>query len=191
MKHVGEEQKPKHMKNNNYTITDHQITSKKKIMIKKTLITSFFILTLLLALHIYFSNNQPARPLSPSIAADSKKQHQQQQQVEKHQCDIYSGKWIPYTKKPYYTHETCPWIIPQHDCIKYGRPDSEFINWRWKPDHCELARFNAAQFLELVRGKSMAFVGDSVAKNQMHSLVCLLGRVSALIINGFDFYFFS
>ncbi|KAF5749952.1 protein YLS7-like [Tripterygium wilfordii] len=61
--------------------------------------------------------------------------------------------------------------------MKYGRPDSEFMKWRWKPDGCELPIFNPSQFLEIVRGKSMAFVGDSVSRNQMQSLICLLSRV--------------
>ncbi|CAB4321500.1 unnamed protein product [Prunus armeniaca] len=47
--------------------------------------------------------------------------------------------------------------------MKFGRPDTEFMKWRWKPDACcELPLFDATQFLELVRGKSLAFLGDSV-----------------------------
>lgn len=61
--------------------------------------------------------------------------------------------------------------------MKYGRPDSEFMKWRWKPDECDLPIFNPAQFLEIVRGKSLGFVGDSVGRNQMQSLICLLSRV--------------
>ncbi|KAF8399209.1 hypothetical protein HHK36_015074 [Tetracentron sinense] len=92
-------------------------------------------------------------------------------------CDIYSGEWVPNPDAPYYTNTTC-WAIHDHqNCMKYGRPDSEFMKWRWKPDDCELPIFNPAQFLELVRGKSMAFVGDSVGRNQMQSLICLLSRV--------------
>ncbi|KAL7184865.1 hypothetical protein ACSBR2_026918 [Camellia fascicularis] len=53
------------------------------------------------------------------------------------------------------------------------------MKWRWKPDECELPLFNAVQFLELVRGKTLAFVGDSVGRNQMQSLTCLLASVSA------------
>ncbi|MED6168772.1 hypothetical protein PIB30_014292 [Stylosanthes scabra] len=60
----------------------------------------------------------------------------------------------------------------------FGRPDMEFLKWRWKPYECELPLFNATQFLELVKGKSMAFVGDSVGRNQMNSLLCLLSHVA-------------
>ncbi|KAL5808250.1 hypothetical protein ACOSQ3_028941 [Xanthoceras sorbifolium] len=92
-------------------------------------------------------------------------------------CDIFSGEWVPNPEAPYYTNTTC-WAIHEHqNCMKYGRPDTEFMKWRWKPDGCDLPIFNPAQFLEIVRGKSLAFVGDSVARNQMQSLICLLSRV--------------
>ncbi|XP_077223148.1 protein trichome birefringence-like 19 [Tasmannia lanceolata] len=93
-------------------------------------------------------------------------------------CDIFSGEWVPNPEAPYYTNVTC-WAIHEHqNCMKYGRPDTEFMKWRWKPDECELPLFNPAQFLEIVRGKSMAFVGDSVGRNQIQSLICLLSKVA-------------
>ncbi|KAF3443947.1 hypothetical protein FNV43_RR13637 [Rhamnella rubrinervis] len=96
-----------------------------------------------------------------------------------HKCDIFTGEWVPNPKAPYYTNRSC-WAIHEHqNCMKYGRPDSEFMKWRWKPDGCELPIFNPAQFLELVRDKSLAFVGDSVGRNQMQSLICLLSRVTS------------
>ena len=97
----------------------------------------------------------------------------------KKKCDMFSGRWVPYPNGPYYTNATCREIIPQQNCIKFGRPDTEFLKWRGKPDGCELPRFDPVQFLELVRGKSIGFVGDSVGRNQMQSLLCLLANVSA------------
>ncbi|GJN22143.1 hypothetical protein PR202_gb09682 [Eleusine coracana subsp. coracana] len=62
--------------------------------------------------------------------------------------------------------------------MKYGKPELESIlRWRWQPDGCDLPRFDPAAFLRLVRHKSMAFVGDSVARNHMQSLMCLLSKV--------------
>lgn len=98
------------------------------------------------------------------------------------ECDIFTGKWVPYLKGPYYTNATCNLMIDQQNCMKFGRPDTEFMRWRWRPDECELPFFNAVQFLELVRGKSMAFVGDSVGRNQMQSLLCLLASVSSQLL---------
>nr|XP_048327673.1 protein trichome birefringence-like 19 [Ziziphus jujuba var. spinosa] len=95
-----------------------------------------------------------------------------------HKCNIFSGKWVPNPEGPYY-NKSC-WAIHDHvNCMKYGRHDSEFMKWRWKPDGdgCELPIFNPAHFLELVKGKSLAFVGDSVARNHVQSLICLLSIV--------------
>eukprot|EP00268_Persea_americana_P038572 TRINITY_DN38197_c0_g2_i1.p1 TRINITY_DN38197_c0_g2~~TRINITY_DN38197_c0_g2_i1.p1 ORF type:complete len:440 (+),score=53.71 TRINITY_DN38197_c0_g2_i1:230-1549(+) len=92
-------------------------------------------------------------------------------------CDIFNGEWVRNPEAPYYTNTTC-WAIHDHqNCMRYGRPDTDFMKWRWKPDGCELPIFNPAQFLELMRGKSLAFVGDSVGRNQMQSLICLLSRM--------------
>ena len=93
-------------------------------------------------------------------------------------CDIFRGKWVQYPKGPYYTNVTCRHIFEHQNCMKFGRPDTEFLKWRWKPDECELPLFDAAQFLELVRGKSIAFIVDSLARNQMESFLCLLASVS-------------
>ncbi|KAA8530529.1 hypothetical protein F0562_005238 [Nyssa sinensis] len=93
------------------------------------------------------------------------------------ECDIFSGEWVPNPEAPYYTNLSC-WAIQEHqNCMKFGRPDKEFLKWRWKPNGCELPLFDPLQFLELMRGKSIAFVGDSVARNHMQSLICLLSRV--------------
>ncbi|KAL5741683.1 hypothetical protein ACOSP7_028415 [Xanthoceras sorbifolium] len=120
------------------------------------------------------SSSEPASSSSPS----QKSREDLLRALENEKiCDIFSGEWVPNPEAPYYTNTTC-WAIHEHqNCMKYGRPDTEFMKWRWKPDDCDLPIFNPAQFLEIVRGKSLAFVGDSVARNQMQSLICLLSRV--------------
>uniref|UniRef100_A0A453PGJ6 Uncharacterized protein n=1 Tax=Aegilops tauschii subsp. strangulata TaxID=200361 RepID=A0A453PGJ6_AEGTS len=95
-------------------------------------------------------------------------------------CDVAKGEWVPDPAAPYYTNATCPLIDARQDCMKYGKPGIDSIlRWRWQPHGCDLPRFDAAAFLRLVRGKSMAFVGDSVARNHMQSLMCLLAEVHA------------
>ncbi|XP_052205195.1 protein trichome birefringence-like 19 [Diospyros lotus] len=95
-------------------------------------------------------------------------------------CNIFKGKWVPYAEGPYYyPNSTRCRIDDRQNCLKFGRPDTEFMKWRWKPDECELPLFDAAEFLELVRGKSMAFIGDSVGRNQLESLRCLLASVAS------------
>ncbi|XP_016465433.2 protein trichome birefringence-like 19 [Nicotiana tabacum] len=92
-------------------------------------------------------------------------------------CNLFSGEWVENPEGPYYTNETCYAIQQHQNCMKFGRPDNGYLKWRWQPDGCELPIFDPIQFLELVKGKSLAFVGDSVARNHMQSLICLLSRV--------------
>ncbi|KAJ8751858.1 hypothetical protein K2173_026057 [Erythroxylum novogranatense] len=141
--------------------------------------TSLLLLTLILIfltiipLYLLNHSQSPEPKPSPKIGISGLRS------VEKvKECDVFSGRWIPYSKGPYYTNETCRLIIDQQNCMKFGRPDTEFMKWRWRPEECELPFFNAMEFLELVRGKFMAFVGDSVGRNQMQSLLCLLSSVA-------------
>ncbi|KAH9324426.1 hypothetical protein KI387_004604, partial [Taxus chinensis] len=91
-------------------------------------------------------------------------------------CDLSKGQWVPDAKGPLYTNETCAYIQGHQNCMRNGRPDMEYLYWRWKPNGCSLPQFNATLFLELVRGKVWTFVGDSVARNQMQSLLCMLSK---------------
>ncbi|XVE64113.1 hypothetical protein DITRI_Ditri07aG0075700 [Diplodiscus trichospermus] len=92
-------------------------------------------------------------------------------------CDLYHGKWFYDPQGPLYTNNSCPVLTQMQNCQGNGRPDREYENWRWKPSQCDLPRFNAKKFLELMRGKTLAFIGDSVARNQMESMLCLLWQV--------------
>lgn len=93
-------------------------------------------------------------------------------------CDIFRGDWMPDPDAPYYTNATCKVIHEHYDCMRYGKPDLGFVRWRWQPDGCDLPRLDPWRFLDMMRGKSIAFVGDSLARNHKDSLICLLTRVS-------------
>lgn len=137
--------------------------------------------SLLLMINNNPNSNNNKHPSSSPAAHDHDLIDEPSTTVKK--CDIFSGEWVPNPKAPYYTNRTC-WAIHEHqNCIKYGRPDSEFMKWKWKPNGCELPIFNPFQFLEIMRGKSMAFVGDSVGRNHMQSLICLLSTVSSSVSN--------
>ncbi|KAH7840421.1 hypothetical protein Vadar_016603 [Vaccinium darrowii] len=92
-------------------------------------------------------------------------------------CDLYHGKWVYDSAGLLYTNSSCPVLTQMQNCQGNGRPDKDYENWRWKPSKCDLPRFDAKKFLELMRGKTLAFIGDSVARNQMESLLCILWQV--------------
>ncbi|CAK9161042.1 unnamed protein product [Ilex paraguariensis] len=92
-------------------------------------------------------------------------------------CDLYDGKWVHDSTGPLYRNDSCPVLTQMQNCQGNGRPDKDYENWRWKPSLCDLPRFDANKFLELMRGKTLAFIGDSVARNQMESMLCILWQV--------------
>ncbi|XP_031284669.1 protein ALTERED XYLOGLUCAN 4-like [Pistacia vera] len=91
-------------------------------------------------------------------------------------CDLFKGHWVPDDKGSRYTDSSCLTIPESNNCFMQGRKDDDFLKWRWKPDDCDLPRFDAKVFLDMVRGNKMAFIGDSVARNQLESLLCLLAQ---------------
>ncbi|MCO5597068.1 hypothetical protein L7F22_051142 [Adiantum nelumboides] len=92
-------------------------------------------------------------------------------------CNIWRGDWIPHAEGPAYTNATCQYIQENQNCIKLGRPDLDFLHWRWKPHECELPLFDAKAFLKLVAGKKWVFIGDSLARNNFQSMLCHLAQV--------------
>ncbi|KAJ0960057.1 hypothetical protein J5N97_000172 [Dioscorea zingiberensis] len=111
--------------------------------------------------------------------------HQQQEKDEvvvevaaERGCNLFSGEWVyDEETRPQYVEEECPYIQPQLTCQAHGRPDKGYQHWRWKPHGCSLPSFNATFMLEMLRGKRMMFVGDSLNRGQFVSMVCLLHRV--------------
>ncbi|KAK6266350.1 hypothetical protein QUC31_017187 [Theobroma cacao] len=92
------------------------------------------------------------------------------------ECDIFHGRWEYDDADPYplYSPHTCPFISNQFDCQSNGRPDQDYIKYRWKPYSCTLPPFNGKRLLQRFGGKRIMFVGDSVGYNQWLSLVCML-----------------
>nr|GME02969.1 protein trichome birefringence-like 25 [Ipomoea batatas] len=91
-------------------------------------------------------------------------------------CDLFVGDWVPDSRGPFYTNETCNSIQTHQNCMSNGRPDTDYIYWRWKPRDCELPRFNPRKFLNFMKNKSMAFIGDSIMRNHIQSLLCILSQ---------------
>lgn len=93
---------------------------------------------------------------------------------KKESCDLFSGEWIRNPSGPAYTNRSCPFIEAQQNCMKNGRRDTEYQYWRWKPHGCDVPPFDAEKFLEAMRDKTWAFIGDSILRNHGQSMVCLL-----------------
>ncbi|GAB4834539.1 hypothetical protein Ancab_032797 [Ancistrocladus abbreviatus] len=97
-------------------------------------------------------------------------------------CDLFTGDWIPNLSSPAYTNETCHVIEDHQNCMKNGRPDLGYLYWRWSPRNCELPKFDPERFLEIMRNKAWALIGDSISRNHVQSLLCVLSKVEKAIL---------
>ncbi|GAB4831386.1 Protein trichome birefringence-like 38, variant 2 [Ancistrocladus abbreviatus] len=90
-------------------------------------------------------------------------------------CNLFQGRWVfDSSISPIYDSSSCPFIDPEFNCLKYGRPDKQFLKYVWKPDSCNLPSFNGMDFLMRWRGKKIMFVGDSLSLNEWNSLGCMI-----------------
>ncbi|KAI3441742.1 PMR5N domain-containing protein [Psidium guajava] len=96
-------------------------------------------------------------------------------------CDIFVGEWVPDPSGPLYTNESCHAIEGHQNCMKNGRPDSGYLHWRWTPRDCELPKFDPKKFLDTMKDKSWAFIGDSISRNHVQSLLCILSQAEEAI----------
>ncbi|XP_058075047.1 protein PMR5-like [Magnolia sinica] len=89
-------------------------------------------------------------------------------------CNLFSGSWVRDEFYPLYESSSCPIIDREFNCQMYGRPDSAYQRYRWKPTGCDLPRFDGLAFLMKMNGKKIMLVGDSLGLNQWQSLICML-----------------
>ncbi|KAK4353817.1 hypothetical protein RND71_026011 [Anisodus tanguticus] len=80
-------------------------------------------------------------------------------------CDLFTGQWVyDNVTHPIYNENECKFLTEQVTCLKNGRKDSLYQNWRFRP----------RLLLEKLRNKRLMFVGDSLNRNQWESMICLL-----------------
>ncbi|KAG2310095.1 hypothetical protein Bca52824_021652 [Brassica carinata] len=115
-------------------------------------------------------------PASVDLTVNSVKQEMEKWSESLKDCEFFDGEWIKDDTYPLYEPGSCKLIDEQFDCISNGRPDKDFQKLKWKPKTCTLPRLNGGIMLEMLRGRRLAFVGDSLNRNMWESLVCMLKR---------------
>ncbi|CAM6075840.1 unnamed protein product [Sphagnum tenellum] len=129
-------------------------------------------------LQVRFENREPRPEDMAQIGALKEAIEKKDAAIKRKQvCDLSNGTWVQdFGAALAYTNDTCKYITGHQNCMTNGRMDTEFLYWRWKPSTCELPQIDARTTLESLRGKSLVFVGDSIARNQFQSLLCILSQ---------------
>ncbi|PAN12200.1 hypothetical protein PAHAL_2G248900 [Panicum hallii] len=152
---------------------------------KRTVAVALYALIPLALLHYLLTLPPPLPPPHTTAAAPSSPSPSRQAnasaaalpspEASAARCDYSDGEWVRTVAGPRYSGASCGETIKAgQNCAAHGRPDTGYLRWRWRPRGCALPPFDPARFLGAVRGRHVAFVGDSLARNQCESLVCLL-----------------
>ncbi|XP_058214294.1 protein trichome birefringence-like 16 isoform X1 [Rhododendron vialii] len=94
--------------------------------------------------------------------------------VEKQACNYAKGKWVVDDSRPLYSGFGCKqWLSAMWACRLTQRTDFAYEKLRWQPNNCAMEEFTASNFLERMQHKTIAFVGDSLGRQQFQSLMCM------------------
>ncbi|XP_047324262.1 xyloglucan O-acetyltransferase 2-like [Impatiens glandulifera] len=181
-------------------------SSSSSSRVKKFLPWSLFAILPLALFHLYFHSVPLSQQQLLTTTHHLSNSHQQSitppkengggpDDDDKVKCDYTNGKWVPEKRETLYNGTNCSNTISYgQNCMINGRPDSGYLHWRWQPHQiqCRFPIFNPHEFLSLTRNKHLAFVGDSLSRNQIESLICMLTTVSVPvrvydILNAFMF----
>uniref|UniRef100_A0A1J3CXZ1 Protein trichome birefringence-like 14 n=1 Tax=Noccaea caerulescens TaxID=107243 RepID=A0A1J3CXZ1_NOCCA len=89
-------------------------------------------------------------------------------------CNFAKGKWVKDRKRPLYSGFECKqWLSTMWSCRIMGRPDFSFEGYRWQPHGCSMPQFDRFTFLSRMQNKTIAFIGDSLGRQQFQSLMCM------------------
>ncbi|OMO56090.1 hypothetical protein COLO4_35790 [Corchorus olitorius] len=95
-------------------------------------------------------------------------------QVPSPGCNYGKGKWVADSRRPFYSGFRCKrWLLPTWNCRLTPRTDFSFEGYRWQPQDCNIPEFERSTFLKRMQNKTIAFIGDSLGRQQFESMMCM------------------
>ncbi|XXG80036.1 hypothetical protein AAC387_Pa09g0988 [Persea americana] len=95
--------------------------------------------------------------------------------VEEKGCNYAKGKWVAESRRPLYSGFGCKqWLSEMWACRLTQRTDFSYEGFRWQPENCEMPEFDGSAFLKRMQDKTIAFVGDSLGRQQFQSMMCMV-----------------
>ncbi|KAL6507133.1 Protein trichome birefringence-like 16 [Orobanche hederae] len=93
----------------------------------------------------------------------------------KKDCNYAKGKWVFDYGRPLYSGFDCKqWLSSMWACRLTQRTDFEYEKLRWEPKYCKMEEFTGSKFLHRMQHRTLAFVGDSLGRQQFQSLMCMV-----------------
>ncbi|KAL0843399.1 hypothetical protein Bca101_016644 [Brassica carinata] len=90
-------------------------------------------------------------------------------------CNYAKGKWVVDKHRPLYSGSRCKqWLASMWACRLMQRKDFAFERLRWQPKDCSMEDFEGSKFLRRMQNKTLAFVGDSLGRQQFQSMMCMI-----------------
>ncbi|XP_010493176.1 PREDICTED: protein trichome birefringence-like 16 isoform X1 [Camelina sativa] len=90
-------------------------------------------------------------------------------------CNYAKGKWVVDNHRPLYSGSQCKqWLASMWACRLMQRTDFAFERVRWQPKDCSMEEFEGSRFLRRMKNKTLAFVGDSLGRQQFQSMMCMI-----------------
>ncbi|XWS44689.1 hypothetical protein CRYUN_Cryun15aG0069200 [Craigia yunnanensis] len=90
-------------------------------------------------------------------------------------CNYAKGRWVADSRRPFYSGFGCKrWLPSSWACRLTKRADFSYEGYRWEPINCEMPEFERFAFLRKMQDKTIAFIGDSLGRQQFHSLMCMV-----------------
>eukprot|EP00252_Welwitschia_mirabilis_P004538 TRINITY_DN14868_c0_g1_i2.p1 TRINITY_DN14868_c0_g1~~TRINITY_DN14868_c0_g1_i2.p1 ORF type:complete len:536 (+),score=67.78 TRINITY_DN14868_c0_g1_i2:322-1929(+) len=95
--------------------------------------------------------------------------------VDKTGCDYSEGKWVYDERRPLYSGTMCKrWLSGMWACRLTQRTDFAYEKYKWKPARCDMPEFKGYHFLSRMKDKTLAFIGDSLGRQQFQSMMCVI-----------------
>ncbi|KAK4788579.1 hypothetical protein SAY86_019898 [Trapa natans] len=90
-------------------------------------------------------------------------------------CNYAKGNWIQSNRTPLYSGQGCKqWLSEMWACRLTQRTDFSYEGFKWQPNDCEMPDFDRHAFMKRMQDKTIAFVGDSLGRQQFQSLMCMV-----------------
>ncbi|PPS12182.1 hypothetical protein GOBAR_AA08466 [Gossypium barbadense] len=88
-------------------------------------------------------------------------------------CNYARGRWVADSRPPLYAAQ-CKYMERKWACRLSSRTDFSYEGYRWQSVDCQKPEFEASHFLERMKDKIVAFVGDTLSRQQFESMMCML-----------------